>query len=65
MNKKQCILFKNTNINWFNFFDIRLDQIELSSRKNIYDNDEFDVYTKNKIDLSKVYLGKKYLYKIQ
>lgn len=31
----------------------------LSSRKNIYDNDEFDVFSHNKIDTSKIYLGKK------
>ncbi|CAF0807739.1 unnamed protein product [Brachionus calyciflorus] len=32
---------------------------ELSSRKNIYDNDEFDVFKKDKIDMSKIYIGKK------
>ncbi|ORE06779.1 hypothetical protein BCV72DRAFT_118389 [Rhizopus microsporus var. microsporus] len=31
----------------------------LSSRKNIYDNDEFDVFANKTVDTSKMYLGKK------
>jgi hypothetical protein len=32
---------------------------ELSQRKNVYDNDDFDVFNKTTVDLSKIYLGKK------
>lgn len=32
---------------------------ELNSRKNIYDNDEFDIFSKEKVDLSKIHMGKK------
>ncbi|RNA20224.1 activating signal cointegrator 1 complex subunit 2 isoform X1 [Brachionus plicatilis] len=35
------------------------NQSEQNLRKNIYDNDEFDVFNKNEVDLSKIYLGKK------
>lgn len=31
----------------------------LSSRRNIYDNDEFDIFTHRTVDTSKVYTGKK------
>ncbi|KAG1473814.1 hypothetical protein G6F56_000731 [Rhizopus delemar] len=34
-------------------------QAVLSNRKNVYDNDEFDVFSHNTIDTSKVYVGKK------
>jgi hypothetical protein len=32
---------------------------ELSKRKNIFDNDEFDVFNKQAVDLSKIHIGKK------
>ncbi len=32
---------------------------ELDLRKNVYDGDEFDVFKKPEVDMSKVYLGKK------
>lgn len=31
----------------------------LNSRKNIYDNDEFDIFARRTVDASKVYVGKK------
>lgn len=59
MKKKQCINFKKLKKIILLLIDSIRSESELSSRKNIYDNDEFDVFAKNKIDLSKVYLGKK------
>ncbi len=35
------------------------DFSELSQRKGIYDNDQFDVFNKANVDLSKIHLGKK------
>ncbi len=32
---------------------------ELDLRKSVYDGDEFDIFKKSKVDMSKVYLGKK------
>ncbi len=32
---------------------------ELALRKNIYDGDQFDVFTKKEVDMSNIYLGKK------
>ena len=32
---------------------------ELELRKNVYDGDEFDIFKKSEVDMSKVYLGKK------
>lgn len=32
---------------------------ELSSRKNVYDDDDFDVFSKENVDLTKIYMGKK------
>lgn len=34
---------------------------ELSLRKNVYDNDDFDIFKKDSIDKSKIILGKKYV----
>ncbi|XP_067911209.1 activating signal cointegrator 1 complex subunit 2 isoform X2 [Heterodontus francisci] len=31
----------------------------LSTRRNVYDHDEFDVYSKNSVDMSKIWKGKK------
>lgn len=33
---------------------------ELNKRSNIYDNDEFDIFHREKIDLSKVNIGKRF-----
>ena len=33
---------------------------ELSERRNIYDNDEFDVFSRDKVDMSKINIGKKF-----
>ena len=41
--------------------EIRYKQefVELSSRQNIYDDDEFDVFKKDRVDTSKILFGKK------
>ena len=31
---------------------------EINLRKNVYDNDDFDIFKKETIDLTKVHLGK-------
>lgn len=46
-------------ISLFFIYLFRSNQSEQNLRKNIYDNDEFDVFNKNEVDLSKIYLGKK------
>lgn len=33
---------------------------ELNKRSNIYDNDEFDIFHREEIDLSKVNIGKRF-----
>ena len=43
------------------YSDLRYKQefVELSSRKNVYDNDEFDIFKKDTVDTSKIVFGKK------
>lgn len=41
------------------FDDVSKAISEIGNRKNIYDGDDFDVFKKDKVDLEKVYLGKK------
>jgi hypothetical protein len=33
---------------------------EINSRRNVYDNDDFDIFHKDQIDISKIHLGKRY-----
>ena len=33
----------------------------LQQRSNIYDNDEFDVFNQNNVDLSRIHRGKKFV----
>ena len=44
-----------------NFYDEEQDENYglLNERKNIFDNDEFDVFNKNQVDMSKIHMGKK------
>jgi hypothetical protein len=40
--------------------NVELDEefSEINQRKNIYDNDDFDVFKKDTVDLNKIHLGK-------
>lgn len=43
----------------------RNDQMDnadiLDSRRNVFDNDEFDIFRNKNVDLTKVHIGKKYV----
>lgn len=61
----QCGIYLNFCLN-LSLSQLKKDEefVELSSRRNIFDNDDFDVFRKDKIDLSKVSLGKRFLFLI-
>jgi hypothetical protein len=34
----------------------------LASRRNVYDGDEFDIFSRNDVDVSKMHIGKRYVH---
>lgn len=39
-----------------------IDTYSTSNRKNIFDNDEFDVFTRKDVDLTRIQMGKRYVF---
>lgn len=56
---KNTSVFTGTNENEKPFVDKNVSL--LGQRLNIYDNDEFDVFNQNNIDLTRIHRGKKFV----